>query len=133
MGFALELENRMGSFYETKDTRIPEQVLADLAKGVKKRWKRLEKARREGVVEVVLESISGLDGDDYAVGSLAEEGEGASLRQAIALEETCSRFYMDAALKLPIREISRLFRRLAEGNDENAERLQALLVEGSDP
>lgn len=131
MSFAMELEGRAGSFYSAEETRLPHDLREDLRKGANKRWRRLEKARREGVVELALESITGLDSDNYAVEGLPSQVAKESLRQAVALEEVCSRFYKDAALKLPIREIARLFERLAQGNDDNLDRLKTLPNGGS--
>ncbi len=86
--------------------------------------------RREGVTEMILEPIEGLDSADYEVGSdyavgadnaVVADPAGASdgwARRAARLEAESARFYRDAAAKLPIRQVARLFERLAKENEE---------------
>jgi rubrerythrin len=63
---------------------------------------------------MILESIIGLDGDSYAVTLDAEADEETLLAQARELEAASARFYRDAAIKMPIREVARLFERMAD-------------------
>lgn len=112
VGFAMELEQRALDFYKTAPDVIPEAICAELERGYGKRLKRLERARREMVAEMILESISGLDSDTYAV--TLQPGAKDALQQARELEAMIIRFYENAAAKLPIREVVRLFERLAE-------------------
>ncbi len=121
--FAIDWEERAAAYYEQAARGPAEALFQELAQGARKRLRRLEQARREGVAEMILESISGLDGDAYRVELDAAAGEAGLARQAAALEETAARFYQDAAAKLPIREVARLFRQLAEENGQRAERL----------
>ena len=46
------------------------------------------------------------------------------LRRAQVLEEAASRFYQDAAEKMPIREVVRLFQQLARENEQRKGVLQ---------
>ena len=91
----------------------------EMARISRKRLNRLQRARQEGVAEMILESIEGLDSSSYQVELTADADTGQRLQQAVALEETTSRFYQDAAAKMPIQEIARLFQQLA---DENMQR-----------
>jgi rubrerythrin len=50
--------------------------------------------------------------------NLAVADEAGLLRQAQALEETAARFYRDAAAKMPIQEVVRLFQRLVRENEQ---------------
>jgi len=118
MGFAMELEMRATSLYEAR-AELPSDLREAMIRSAKKKHRRLEKARREGVVELALEPISGLDGDDYPLEGPTEKGRAGALRGAIALEETSARFYRDAGKKLPMQEIARLFTRCAKNNQEN--------------
>jgi hypothetical protein len=124
MTFAMELENKARSFYEG-DSDLPGELREDLKKSTVKRHRRLEKARREGVVELALEAISGLDGDDYAFGEEGNAGLTGGLAGAVAIEETLVRFYREASAKMPILEIVRLFERCTKDNKANIERLRA--------
>ncbi len=122
--FAVELEQRGAEFYEAAARGEVETLFRELAQGARKRVARLEQARREGVAEMILESITGLDGGAYAV-ALDPEADAATLRvQARTLEETAARFYRDAAAKLPIREVARLFQRLAQEHESGSERVR---------
>lgn len=125
MSFAMKLEDRARSFYEN-DTELPADLREDLMKDSLKRHRRIEKARREGVVELALEAISGLDGADYAVEHEGKAGLAGTLQGAIVLEEACGRFYREASLKLPMQDMARLFMRCAKSNEENLVRLRAL-------
>jgi len=116
--FALEMEERAAAFYEAGARGGLAEPFAELARGSRKRHRRLEQARRELVNEMILESITGLKGEAYAVDLDAMVDEAERRRQAELLEETAARFYRDAAAKMPIREIVRLFRRLARENEQ---------------
>jgi rubrerythrin len=97
--FAMELEGKAEAFYR-------EAGFAEATAAAAKRLRLLEQARREGVAEMILEPITGLDTAAYA----------AHLEKAADVsrfEGACARFYKDAAAKLPIREVVRLFQRLA--------------------
>ncbi len=113
--FAMQMEEQSAAFYEAASGAAP--ALRELGQGARKRLARLEQARREGVAEMILESITGLDGDAYAV-TLDPRADAAALRaQAQEQEEAAARFYRDAAAKLPIREVARLFQRLAQEHE----------------
>ena len=117
MGQAISIEDQAAKFFEQAARAEAVEIFAQLAIGSWKRRKRLERARQEMVSEMILESITGLDGEDYQV-ELDPRGEsGEVLLQAIALEEATARFYRDAAAKMPIREVVRLFERLARESE----------------
>ncbi len=117
--FAMELESQAAVFYEAAAQGDLADSFQEMARISRKRLNRLERARREGVAEMILESVEGLDSSRYQVELTADADTGERLQQAVALEETTSLFYRDAAAKMPIEEIVRLFRRLA---DENMQR-----------
>jgi len=54
-----------------------------------------------------------------------DSSHGDVLLQALAFEAASAQFYTDAGEKMPIREVARLFRRLAKENDRRWERLSA--------
>ncbi len=124
--FAMDLEKEGEAFYRAGAQGGLEGPFRELAEAGTKRLKDLERARREGVAEMILESISGLDGDSYQIALDPGLDEARRLKRAIAFEEAAARFYRDAAGKVPIREVVRLFVRLAEGNAARRARLAAL-------
>lgn len=120
--FAIEWEGRAVAFYEQAAGSGGQALFTELAQGSLRRLRRLEQARREGVAEMILEPIQGLDGDAYRV-DLDVQDQAGLVQQARALEETAARFYTDAAEKLPIREVVRLFRQMAQENEQRRARL----------
>ncbi len=126
--FAMELEEQAVAFYEAAAQGALEESFQEMAQGSRKRLRRLEQARREGVAEMILESIDGLDSNSYHVDVTPHTDVSKRLHQAVNLEETISLFYRDAAAKMPIQEIVRLFQRIAQ---ESAQRQEVLA--GSQP
>ncbi len=120
--FALELEQQAVDFYESAAQGELEATFTDRAEKGRKRITRLERARQEGVAEMILESIVGLDGDDYPIQS---EADGV-VAQAIELEETLRRYYIDASAKMPVKEVARLFDRMARESEKYRAELEKL-------
>ena len=117
MGFATEMEERAAAFYEQAAHAELAQVFGQLAEGSRRRAQRLVRARRELVSEMILESITGLDGDHYLLGLDPQVDDSSLLRQALEIEKVALTYYGDAAAKMPIREVVRLFGRLARENE----------------
>lgn len=124
--FAMELESQAADFYEAAGQGELTDSFQEMARICRKRVSRLERARREGIAEMILESIEGLDSSSYPVDLTADGDTDQRLQQAIALEEMASRFYRDAAAKMPIQEIVRLFQRLADENIQRQAELAGL-------
>ncbi|MCY4147098.1 MAG: hypothetical protein OXE95_08080 [Chloroflexi bacterium] len=95
LSHAIELETRLCEWYE----RIGE---ADKARAADKRRRKLERARREHVLEITLEPIRGLDAADYALDLAA----GMAAASAVA-----ARFYADVAPKINVRAAQRTLER----------------------
>ena len=86
-----------------------------IIKDCKKNARILERTRREGINEVILHPITGLDGDTYQFEDRSAEdltpGEfGGYLAET---SDTLIRFYADAAPKITNPEAMRVFKRLA--------------------
>ena len=122
--FALELERQAVAFYESATAEALEEVFASLAESGHKRIRRLERTRREGVAEMILESITGLDRENYQVSLATDAAEAGLLKQAIEWETTARRFYLDASQKMPVREVARTFERLARENERRKVELE---------
>ena len=97
--FAIELETQLSAYY----SGIGE---AAQAKAADKRRKKLERVRRENVVEITLEPITGLDADNYALdlGDSSADGQAGVARIA-------AQFYRDAAPKINVRAAQRALER----------------------
>jgi rubrerythrin len=123
VSFAIGLEDRATAFYDAAAQATQSETLGELARGSHKRLDRLTRARQELVAEMILESITGLTEESYAVELDSTADEASLMGQARNLEETSMRFYQDAADKLPIREVVRLFTRMAQENEKRLAKL----------
>jgi rubrerythrin len=126
LGFALEMEQRAVDFYANRAQEELKGLFEDLASGSKKREIRIERTRREGITEIILEPISGLDSKDFLITLSADDDVVELLKQAIALEECTGRFYEAAAGKLPVREVVRTFKRMARDSWKRKAKLEEL-------
>jgi len=128
LSHALELERDAARFYESIAGTSQDSLAAALAAASARRIERLERLRREGVSEMILEAIHGFEEDDYPL--MGEAGTGERPWKALAAESegTRRRFYAAAAAKMPIREVSRQFERLAKENAQTLGQLGAASV-----
>jgi hypothetical protein len=99
LSFAIELEAGLCNYYQ--ELGAP----AD-AKAADKRRKKLERVRRENVVEITLEPIAGLNADDYAL----DLSDGSAAGRA-AVTQIAARFYQDVAPKINVRAAQRALER----------------------
>ncbi|MGC8874549.1 MAG: hypothetical protein ACP5SI_08920 [Chloroflexia bacterium] len=122
--FAMDRENQAAAFYEQAARGSRRGIFLEMARGARRRLQRLEQARREGIVEMILEPITGLDSEYYRVEAIPQAGEDDLWQQALLLEEAGERFYRDAAGKMPIREVARIFEQLARESRSRLEELR---------
>jgi len=127
--FGLELENQATSFYANVEDPKLAPLFAELAVKVQKRITRLERIRREGVAEMILESIHGFESEDFHVELPPADSPSEHIQQAIQLENTRCRYYISAAERLPLREVARHFTRMAKENETNAAKLEDTLMQ----
>lgn len=90
--YAIEMETRLRDYYQSIGQ-------TDRAKDAENRRARLERVRRENVVEITLEAIEGLDETDFRFNL-----DDVSAAGQQAAEETAARFYKAAAPKINVRE-----------------------------
>jgi rubrerythrin len=126
LSFALEMEKHATVFYSDAARGELEELFLRLADGSKKREIRIERARREGIAEMILEPISGLDSDDFEVNPDPNAGSGDILNHAVALERNAARFYDEAAKKLPVREVARILIRMAKDSEKRIVELEKI-------
>jgi len=132
MGFAAEMVEQREGVYKAmvekaKNTALKE-TLQSLLNEAQKSHSLMEQTRRENVTEMILEPIEGLQKEDYRIDmSLTNPSDDAGLLQvALLLEERAKKFFQEASLKIPLPEVSRIFRKIAQRKEKNIEQLQSL-------
>ena len=135
MGFAAEITGQAGEIYKTmaqkaKDPSLRE-ILGILSVEGGKNRSLMEKTRRENVTEMILEPITGLHQEDYGIDlKVVDPVEDADLlRAALILEEREKKFFNDVSIKVPLPEVARIFRKMAQKKQENLAKLQSLALD----
>ena len=135
MGFAAEITGQTGEIYKTlakkaKDLGLREVLEALCVEGGKNH-SLMEKTRRENVTEMILEPITGLHQEDYGIDlKVVDPMEDADLlRAALILEEREKKFFNDVSIKVPLPEVARIFRKMAQKKQENLVKLQSLALD----
>jgi hypothetical protein len=125
----IELERGVSELYQLVAGTRAGGPFGDLALACDKRMRRLERIRVEGVAEMILEPITGLDGEDYAITLDAGGSEDMKslLPRLLSAEEAACRFYQQASVKMPIGEVARQLLKIAREHEENLKSLQASL------
>src|SRR5215510_7483285 len=95
MTYAIELEGRLHDYYKAAGN-------ADRAREADKRRSKLERVRRESVLEITLEPIDGLSEDNYGL-----KLDDTSAAGQTAVEKVAAQFYADVAPKINVREAQR--------------------------
>ena len=99
LSYAASMEAQLQAYYQGIGK-------AELAKAADKRRKKLERVRRENVVEITLEPIEGLDAAKYSLDLADVSDDGQS-----TAEETAAQFYRDVAPKINVRAAQRALER----------------------
>lgn len=127
LGFAMDFERQAEAYYQKGAIVAYSELFQSLAGESKKRYSKLERARREGISEMILEFISGLSSDKFEINIDATSVDpSVLLDQACLLEVHQERFYRAAAEKLPIKEVVRIFLRLATENERRLSQLREI-------
>lgn len=100
--YAIELETQLADYYKAAG------VAARAADADKRRVK-LERVRRESVLEITLEAIDGLEAADYALNTADTSAAGQQ-----AAEQTASRFYAEVGPKINVREAQRVLEKIGK-------------------
>ncbi len=127
MGYAAQLIQQSLSFYEAA---LPaagnaelKGLLQSLADDAHKDLAAMEQARRENVTEMILEPITGLVREKYEIDVKKPAGDDEIVESAIRLEERDQKFFRDALAKVPLPEVARLFRRVAQRKEKNLSKI----------
>ena len=132
MGFAAEIAGKGEAIYKVLTEKAKDSTLKDtlqaLAGEEAKNHSLMVKTRRENVTEMILEPVTGLRQEDYEleleVTTLAADAD--VLKAALMVEEREKRFFQDVSSKVPLPEVARIFRKVAQKKEENLSRLQGL-------
>jgi rubrerythrin len=134
MGFAAEITGQTGEIYRTmvqkaKDPDLKETLQVLSVEGGKSR-SLMERTRRENVTEMILEPITGLQQEDYEIDLKVTDpmGDADLLKAALAFEERERNFFSDVSTKVPLPEVARVFRKMAQKKLENLEKLRNLAL-----
>ncbi|MCX8117899.1 MAG: hypothetical protein N3G78_08225 [Desulfobacterota bacterium] len=127
LGFAAEMVQASRDTYEVlvekaKTSSIREALQSLLAEA-RKNLSLMEQTRRENVTEMILEPVAGLERKDYEIEVEAFGGseDRHLLEVALSLEERERRFFWEASEKVPIPEVSRLFKKIAKTKEASIE------------
>lgn len=127
--FALELENEASEYYERTFRKMFDHAGAQLLKGSKKRIDRLIRTRQELITEMILVPITDVDSDDYKLTFSGGPDKTDLLNQALQIEGNMLRFYSTTAPSIPMKEVQRVFSRLAIENQNRINNLNNFLSE----
>lgn len=100
--YAIQLETQMTEYYKRAGN-------AEQSSAADKRRAKLERARREYVLEITLEAIEGLNEADYAL-DLSDIS--AAAQKTVA--QTAARFYQDVAPRINVRDAQRILEKCAK-------------------
>jgi cobalamin biosynthesis protein CbiD len=132
MGFAAEMIGQTKGAYETLVEKAENPVLRETLQAFLeeggKNYSLMEKTRRENVTEMILEPVTGLYQEDYEINlkMLDLMGDVDVVRVAMILEQREKKFFRDASSKVPLPEVARVFRKIAQKKEENLTKLQSL-------
>lgn len=100
--YAIELEGQLATYYQGIGNE-------ERAKASEKRKSKLERVRRENVLEITLEAIEGLDEENYAM-NLDDSSDAGQT----AIETLAIKFYEDVAPEINVRQAQRALERCAK-------------------
>jgi len=132
MGFAAEVVGQTGGAYKALVQKAQNpalrETLQSLLNEAGKNHSLMEQTRRENVTEMILEPVTGLHQEDYRIDlKMTDSAEDVDfLKTALMLEEREKKFFQDVSSKVPLPEVARIFRKIAQKKEGNLERLRSL-------
>jgi rubrerythrin len=132
MGFAAEMVQQTEIFYRTMVQKAKDPILREALQALLeeegKNHSLMERTRRENVTEMILEPVAGLHPGDYEIDV---EGRDQTkdvelLKTALILEERERRFFSDVSDKVPLPEVGRIFRKVAQKKERSLAKLKTL-------
>ena len=132
MGFSVEMVQQTETFYKTMLQKAKDPVLRAalqvLLEEEEKNYSLVEKTRRENVTEMILEPIAGLHRTDYEIEmkGMDQTKDADLLKTALLLEERERRFFSEVSEKVPLPEVGRIFRKMAQKKERSLAKLKTL-------
>jgi len=132
MAFSFEMVRYALDIYraavqKAKDPALKE-TLEVLLQETKKHLVLMEQIRRENITEMILEPIHGLQRADYEMDiTLSDQTQDSGLvKTALSVEEKMRKFFYEAAAKVPIPEVKKMFLKIVQKKEMNLARLEGL-------
>jgi len=132
MGFSAEMVRQTETFYKTMVQRAKDPILSEALQALLeeegKNYSLMEKTRRENVTEMILEPITGLHPGDYEIEmtGMDQTKDADLLKMALILEERERRFFSEVSDKVPLPEVGRIFRKMAQKKERSLAKLKTL-------
>jgi rubrerythrin len=132
MGFAAEMVQRTETFYKAMVQKAKDPILSEalqvLSEEEGKNYALMERTRRENVTEMILEPVTGLQREDYEIDlKMTDQMRDADLlKAALAFEERERRFFSEVSNKVPLPEVGRIFRKVAQKKERSLAKLKTL-------
>ena len=132
MGFASQLVGRTKDLFKSANEKARDpglkETLQAFLKEEEKNDSLMEQTRRENVTEMILEPITGLREEDYRIDlNLPDRASDVDLlRIILTFVEKERRFFDDCSNRVPLPEVARIFRKIAQKKEKNRIQLQSL-------
>jgi rubrerythrin len=132
MGFSAEMVQQTETFYKMMVQKAKDPILSEalqvLLEEEGRNYSLMEKTRRENVTEMILEPIAGLHQGDYEieVKGMDQTKDVDLLKIALILEERERRFFSEVSDKVPLPEVGRIFRKIAQKKERSLSKLKTL-------
>jgi hypothetical protein len=134
MGFASEMIGSSIGLYQAALQKAEDFTLKETLQALLREeeinYALMEQTRRENVTEMILEPIAGLQQEDYdmELKLSGNEKDGDLIKMVLILEEKEQRFFNDSSAKVPLPEVSRIFRKIVQKKEKNLTKLKSLAV-----
>ncbi len=131
MGFAAKIVGQSAESYKALLQKAKQPALREVLQAIweeeGKTLSQMEQIRRENVTEMILEPITGLNQEDYEMKNPvpAEVQDAEILKIVMSLEARENKFFRDASAKVPLPEVSRAFRKIAQRKENNISKLES--------
>jgi len=132
MGFAAQIVGQTEESYKASVQKAKGPALREALQGLLqeegKNRSLMEQIRRENVTEMILEPVTGLNQEDYGMNVKMQEGalDADILKMVISLEAREKKFFQEASVKVPLPEVSRAFRKIAQRKEKNILKLNSI-------
>ncbi len=134
MGFSVEIIQQTEAFYKAMIQKAKDPALSEVFQALLdeegKNHSLMERTRRENVTEMILEPIAGLRQGDYEIEmkGMDQTKDADLLKAAMILEERERKFFSEVSDKVPLPEVGRIFRKVAQKKERSLAKLKVLCL-----